>query len=94
MAHYTEDKCSECGALTSPEVLFIKRVIYVRKSASTKTIRSRSVSWQCTKCRDKDPDWSREAYAGPGNKSEALERVRAADREDDERKMAGGLPSA
>lgn len=80
MAHYTEDKCSTCGKYCSPELLTIKRVQFVPKDNPRKILKSRSVLWQCESCRDKDPDWNREAYSGPGNRSEPLERVRDARR--------------
>lgn len=76
MSGYSSERCTECGNLTSPELLTIKRVAFFARTQSSKTIKSRTTGWLCEKCRDKDPDWNREAYTAPGHTSEPLERVR------------------
>lgn len=77
MPAYSEDRCSCCGAITSPELLTVKRVQFMPRTRTTKVIRSRSVAWLCGGCLAKDPDWNREAYKGsPGMTSPALNRVR------------------
>lgn len=77
MPHYSEDKCTNCGQMTSPELLTVKRVQFLPRTAATRVIRSRSTDWLCETCLEKDPDWNRPAYRGsPGMTSPALERVR------------------
>jgi hypothetical protein len=76
MPHYSEDRCSGCGDITSPERLTIKRANFSSRTASSKIKRSRVVAWLCDECLDKDPDWNRRPYGSPGMTSEALERVR------------------
>lgn len=77
MPHYSEDRCSVCGNLTSPELLTVKRVNFSPRTKSNKVIRSRTMSWLCEGCLERDEDWSRPAFKGaPGMTSPALERVR------------------
>ena len=79
MPHYSEDRCSGCGKLCSPELLTIKRATFSARTASSKIIRSRVMAWLCESCLAIDPDWNRRAYSSPGMTSEALERVRNGD---------------
>lgn len=77
MPHYTEDKCTACGNITSPELLTIVRVNFSPRKQPQKVIRSRSVAWLCEKCLDANEIWNSPAYKGsPGMTSPALERVR------------------
>lgn len=77
MPHYTTDRCTSCGDLTSPELLTIKRVSFAARVSPSKLTRSRTVAWLCRKCLNKDEHWNLPAYKGtPGLTSEALERVR------------------
>jgi hypothetical protein len=76
MPHYSSDRCSGCGNITSPELLTIKRATFSPRLKSTKTVRSRVVAWLCEGCLDKDEDYNREAYSSTGMKSEPLERAR------------------
>lgn len=76
MPHYSEDRCSECGAICSAELLTIKRANFSPRTASAKIKRSRVMAWLCEDCLDVDPDWNRRAYASPGMTSPALERTR------------------
>lgn len=78
MPGYAEPRCSECGLLTSEILLTIKRVVFAEQSNPRKALKQRTVAKMCESCRDKDPDWQREAYSGPNNKSAPLERVRQA----------------
>lgn len=77
MPHYSNDNCSRCGNITSPELLTIKRVQFMARDKPTKVIKSRTTEWLCEPCLALDPDWNREAYTAPGHTSPGLERVRA-----------------
>lgn len=79
MPHYSEDRCSECGNFCSKELLTVKRATFHPRTQPSKVTRSRTVSWLCETCREKDPDWNREAFNGPGHTSPARERARKID---------------
>lgn len=79
MAHYAEERCTECRLTCSKILLTAKRIQFTEVTNHKKVLKSRVVAWLCEKCRDADPDWQLEAReAAPGLKSPALERVRAA----------------
>lgn len=78
MPHYSVDVCTGCGKQTSPELLMIIRVQFMRRTAPSKVVRSRSKAWLCEACLEKNEDWKQEPYKSPGHTSPNLERVRAA----------------
>ena len=80
MPAYHEDRCTQCKLLTSPILLTIKRVVFSAADQPRKHVKQRAVAKLCEKCLAQDPDWNREAYSGPNNKSAPLERVREAQR--------------
>ena len=77
MPHYTDYKCTQCLRPTLKELLVVKKVVFQPLGAKAKTLKSRTVGWQCDECVEIDPEYQLEAFNGPGHKSEALERVRA-----------------
>jgi hypothetical protein len=76
MPHYTDEKCSSCGKITSPELMVVKTVNFTERKNRKKIVRSRVVAWLCEGCCAVDPDFTAKAYSGPGHTSAALERVR------------------
>lgn len=77
MPSYASEACTNCGQITSPELLTIKRVQFAARSQPAKIVKSRTVLWLCEKCLALDPEWNLPAYKGaPGMTSQALERVR------------------
>ena len=77
MPHYSSDRCTKCGSLTSPELLTIKRANFSPRTKPVKVARSRTVAWLCPSCLESDHEYNLPAYKGaPGMTSEALERVR------------------
>lgn len=80
MPDYADSRCSECGLFASPELLTIKRVQFASMENPKRTIKQRAIAKLCEKCLDADPDWHRDPYSGPNNKSAPLERVRSAQR--------------
>ncbi len=80
MPHYSTDRCTKCGNLTSPELLTIKRANYSPRKQPNKIVRSRTVAWLCPGCLQEDVEYNLPAYKGaPGMTSEALERTRKAE---------------
>lgn len=76
MPNYSEDRCSVCGKLTSPELLTVKRAVFVARADGRKQLKSRTTDWKCPSCLNKDPDWHQEKFKAPGHTSAPLERVR------------------
>ena len=76
MSFYTEDRCTGCDQITSPELMVIKQVNFLERTKRGKIIKSRVVAWLCEDCTEKDADFNLPAYSGPGNTSAPLERVR------------------
>lgn len=80
MPAYAESRCTKCELITDPILLTIKRVQFAAMSRPKQTIKQRVTDKLCEKCLELDPDWQREAYTGPNNRSAPLERVRKAQR--------------
>jgi hypothetical protein len=76
MSFYSEDRCTGCNQLTSPELMVTKQVNFLERTRRGKVIKSRVVAWLCEECTEADPDFQLPAYSGPANTSAALERVR------------------
>lgn len=76
MPHYTDERCSSCDKITSPELMVVKTVMFTERKNRKKIVKSRVVAWLCEACCAADPDFTAEPYSGPGHKSAALERAR------------------
>jgi NMD protein affecting ribosome stability and mRNA decay len=77
MPHYTENLCTRCGSITSPELLTIVRVCFYPRTKTTKVIKSRTIAWLCEGCLDSNEYWNLPSHKGaPGMTSQPLERVR------------------
>jgi hypothetical protein len=76
VAHYQEHRCSGCDNITSPELLTVKKAVFYPKGQPKKTVKSVVLAWLCEACLEKDPDFNRPPYSGPGHTSPALQRVR------------------
>lgn len=62
--------CSECQKVVplGEDGLLVVRKLWVTTGKGPKTIRSRTVNYQCHECAEKDPVWNQAPYAdAPGN---------------------------
>lgn len=70
------------------EELVRKKVDFITLGPSRKMVASRTLSWLCNTCLERDEHYNLEPFkSSPGMKSEPLEQVRAA------RKAEGNAPS-
>lgn len=77
MPHYTDYRCSVCCQITLKSLLVVKKAVFQPLGSGAKIIKSRTISWLCNECVEKDEDYQREAFDAPGHKSAPLERVRS-----------------
>lgn len=84
MPHYHDERCTECNNICSKILLTAKRIQFVAVENQRKVLKSRVTAWLCEDCLAKDPDWNLDPRAAaPGYRSPGLERVRAAQKENE-----------
>ena len=60
-------RCTVCLQRVERNDLLAKRVVYTTMGVPTRTIRSRTVAWVCSACREEDSAWTSEPHASsPG----------------------------
>ena len=76
--HYSNYKCSECGATPPRADLLRKKVDFITLGSPRKVEVSRTLAWLCRDCLRLDEHYNLEPFQSPGMKSAPLEEVRAA----------------
>lgn len=75
MPHYTEYTCGKCGKCKPRERLLRKEVLFKTMGPKPSVARQRTVGFICFDCVEDDNDFQIPAYASPGQKSAAKERL-------------------